>query len=72
MATMKFAVATFRDAGFEARWSKTGNSVPCIMIRNSHTWYMVTPAMWALMLSHGVYEGFELATATANFFSVKC
>jgi hypothetical protein len=71
-------VGTFREAGLEARWSKTSSGAPAIFVRNpkSHSehqrknWWLVSDRMWKRMLDAGILEGFDQCTLIGDIFSL--
>lgn len=75
---MKYVVTTFRDAGLEAKWTKTRAGAPVIAVRNPQAsiphqrdrWHNVDGHMWARMQSAGIVEGFNQVTMIADIFSV--
>ena len=75
---MRYVVATFRDAGLEAKWGKTRSGRPAIFVRNpnaSHkhqrtTWYLVTAGMFKHMEDEGIIEGYNTSTLLADVFSI--
>ena len=75
---MKHNVATYRSAGLEARWGKTGSGTPCIYVRNPNTklkhqresWWMVSRTMFDDMVKDGIVESFDRHTLIANVFSI--
>ena len=70
-AFLGYRVGTFRQAGLEARWTRTRNGAPIIATRvPGGQWYVVNDAMFKRMQKHGVREGFEQATALGHIFSV--
>lgn len=76
---LEYRIATFRTGGMEARWSRTRNGQPCILVRlpsaalkhQRETWWLVTQAMWNAMQRDGVREGFKQCTLLGDVFSVK-
>ena len=75
---MKLSVKTFRAVGLEARWTKTRNGAPCIVVRNpsakhkhqKETWWMVDNAMWESAKKFGVMEAFDRHTLLGDIFSI--
>ncbi len=75
---MKYRVATFRDAGLEAKWGKTHSGRPAIFVRHPEaihehqrtTWYMVTDGMFNHMKADGIIEGYNTCTLLADVFSI--
>jgi len=65
-------VATYREAGLEARWSRNRLGRPIIVARkdSNSTWFQVTADMFETMKSVGVREGFERCTLLGDIFSV--
>jgi hypothetical protein len=70
-----YRVGTLRDAGLEARWSKTRSGRPTLVARHPlstrKNWWVVDSGMWRQMNKHGVMEGFEGLTMLGDIFSVK-
>ncbi len=79
MTELRYTVGTLRDAGLEARWSRTSNGGPIIVARNPdadnvhqrETWWAVTGSMWKQMDENGIVEGFSNATVFADIFSIS-
>lgn len=75
---MNYNVQTFRDVGFEARWTKTRAGRPYIVVRNPKAstvhqrdqWWVVDRAMFDTMKKVGVCEGFDRHTLLGDVFSV--
>lgn len=75
---MKYRVGTFREAGLEARWTKTFEGKPFILVRDPNAsfahqrdmWWCCDPAMVKLMEREGVREGFNCATILGDLFSL--
>jgi hypothetical protein len=72
IAKIYYRVATFREAGLDAKWSKSGAGKPCIVakVKNSIGYYVVTAAMFKRMQKVGVSQGFEEFTILGNAFSI--
>jgi hypothetical protein len=75
-----YRVSTFREAGLEAKWSKTPSGKPYIVARKSgssdkvrpgKTWFVVTADMFKRMEAVGVAEGFEEHTLLGDMLSVS-
>jgi len=77
---MKYCVQTFRDAGLEARWSKTRSGAPIIVVRwpaaklehQRDEWWLVTNDLWIAMQRLGVIDAFDAHTLLGNIFSLPC
>lgn len=75
---MKYRVGTLREAGLEAKWTKTRNGAPIIKVRwpkakpkhQRERWYYVDVSMWDMMKQLGVIEGFDGATLLADIFFI--
>lgn len=70
---MKYAVGTLREAGLEAKWTKTRYGAPIIIARmpgvGGGRWYAVDTHCWSRMLKVGVREGFEQVNLLGEVFS---
>ena len=74
--TVKYQVGTFRDAGLQARWTKTRNGVPIIAARDPNgrgvhqrtQWWVVDEHMFNDMKRHGIREAFDNHTMMGEFF----
>lgn len=79
MTTLPYRVSTFRQAGLEAKWSKTRRGQPYIAVRNpgselSHQrekWWACDQNMFDLMQECGIVEGFDSATLLGDIFSLR-
>ena len=68
---MKYSVKTFRDAGLEARWTRTRNGAPIIAARKlGDTYYVVCADMWKAMQTEGVFPAFDRYTVLGKYFSI--
>jgi hypothetical protein len=75
---MNYRVGTFREAGLEARWTKTRAGAPIIVVRNPNspephqrdTWWGVTDSMWKSMQNEGILMGFDNNTVMGDIFSI--
>lgn len=77
---MKYSVKTLREAGLQARWTKTGKyqSKPIIVARDpkaphAHqrdTWWAVDDRMWSAMCRDGIRSGFLSVTFLGDLFSI--
>lgn len=75
---MKYQVQTLRNAGLEARWSRTRQGAPIIVARNPaarrkhqrEVWWAVDNSMWKTMQRTGVLNAFDSHTLLGNYFSV--
>ena len=76
---MKHNVATYRNAGLEAKWGKTHGGCPVIFVRNPNakcnhqktTWWLVTKDMHKAMEKDGILEAFDGFTLLGDIFSVR-
>jgi len=79
MTTLLYRVSTFRQAGLEAKWSKTRQGEPYIAVRNPESkeahqrerWWVCNQNMFDLMQKYGVAEGFDSATLLGDIFSLR-
>lgn len=77
MSTL-YRVGTFREAGLDARWTKTYEGEPYIALRDSSApgehqrvaWWCCDDSMLAMMEREGIREGFRCATTLGAFFSI--
>jgi hypothetical protein len=69
---MKYQVGTFRDAGLQAKWRRTRNGAPIIIVRqeDEKTWMAVTDRTWKDMKERGIMEGFHMHYTFIDYFSV--
>ena len=76
---MEYKVSTLRDAGLDAKWSKTKRGAPILVARNpaansehqKHRWWFVDASMWDQMLANGIIDGFNGATVLGGCFSIS-
>ena len=76
---MHYKVSTFREAGLEAKWSKTRKGSPIIVARNPKVrfehqrkqWWAIDNKAWELCKQVGIVEGFDSCTALGDIFSVQ-
>ena len=67
-----YRVSTFREAGLEAKWSKTRSGQPYIVARDvCGQWYVVTNVMFERMNIVGVVEGFNEHTLLGDVLSIS-
>lgn len=67
-----YKVGTIREAGLEARWTKTRKGTPCIVARKPEgKWYIVNLDMWTRAHEVGIMEAFEEHTCLGDIFSIK-
>ena len=79
MTSISYRVGTLRAAGLEARWTKTWEGQPYIVVRDPaaatphqrEQWWVCDRAMVKLMEDQGIREGFNAATILGSMFSVK-
>ena len=75
---LKYSVKTLREAGLEAKWSKTRNGAPILLARwpeaeldhQRQKFWFVDRMMWSLMQRMGVVRGFDSATLLGDVFFV--
>lgn len=67
---MKYSVKTLREAGLQARWTKTRRGAPIISASNGNGWYVVDKDMWESMKKYGVMETFSNYTLLGDYFSI--
>jgi hypothetical protein len=75
---LSYKVGTFRDAGLEAKWTKTRSGAPVIVVRDPkadlahqrNKWWMVDAAMFENMKKDGVRPAFLGCTLIADIFSL--
>lgn len=76
---MDNTVDTYRNAGLEARWSRTRTGAPAIFVRNPNSklehqrtrWWMVDRSMYRQMSKLGVLAGFDSVTLLGDVFSIR-
>lgn len=68
----KYCVNTFRQAGLEARWTKTRTGAPIIVARKpgTKTYWAVSNDMFEAIKVEGVLPAFERFTLLGDIFSV--
>ena len=75
---MEYKVKTFREAGLEVKWTRTGSGQPVIVTRlpesdlehQRNKWWYVDVHMWDLMKKYGIKSGFEMATLIGDIFAI--
>jgi hypothetical protein len=75
---MKYSVKPLREAGLEAKWSKSRSGQPYIVARNpkaehqhmKERWWIVDNKMFERMQEAGIVEGFDQATLLGDIFSI--
>jgi hypothetical protein len=69
---MKYNVKTLRDAGLQAKWTKTRLGAPIIAARKPGTrgWFLVYRDMWKDMNAEGVVSAFERFTLLGDIFYI--
>lgn len=71
---MQYNVKTFRDAGLQAKWTRTRAGSPIISCRDfsAAPWYVVDDPMWlAMQESVDILLTFRNYTALGKFFSAS-
>lgn len=68
---MIYNLQYIRDAGFEARWTRTRNGAPIIEANDGHGWYVVDGRMWDRAYAVGLRQAFEEFTTLGKFFSIR-
>ncbi len=66
-----YRVNTFREAGLEAKWSKTGGR-PYLLARGAEgkAWYVITANMFERMKKVGILAAFEEHTLLGDVLSI--
>lgn len=75
----QYIVSTFKEAGFEAKWTKTRTGAPIIKVRDPKSkhkhqrekWWLVSADMWKSMQKTNVQEGFDSHTLLGDIFYVN-
>jgi hypothetical protein len=69
---LKYGVGPMREAGLEAKWTKTSAGAPIIVARKpgTETFFAVGNDMFEAMKSEGVLPAFERFTLLGDIFSV--
>jgi len=76
---MTYSVKPLREAGLQARWTKTSDGRPIIVVRNPNskyhhqreTWWVITNKMWEDMkTTNNIVEAFTNHTLLGDIFSV--
>jgi len=75
---MRYVVQTFKDAGLEARWGRTGSGAPMIFARNPkarlkhqrESWWAMDARFWKEAETVGVAQAFDQHTLLGDMFSV--
>lgn len=75
----RYSVKTFREAGLEAKWTKTRSGAPVIAVRNPkarlkhqrESWWIVDRPMWKTMERTNIQEGFDSHTILGDIFSIE-
>lgn len=76
---MKYSVHPFREAGLEAKWTKTRLQTPIIAVRDPDSklkhqrerWWMIGEKDWPEFVRDGIRAVFERRTMRADLFSVE-
>lgn len=73
ISNIYYRVSTFREAGLEAKWSKSKKGTPYLLAKQveQKTWFVVTSDMFSRMKEVGVSQGFEEFTVAGNVFSIS-
>lgn len=74
---LTYTVETLREAGLEAKWSKTSRGRPILVARwpaaksrhQRESWWAVDAQMFESMKRSGVIDGFDGATMLGDLFS---
>lgn len=75
---LKYTVKSLREAGLEARWTRTSAGAPILAVRNPKSkekhqrekWWAVDKHMWTDMQRSGILEGFDSHTLLGDMFSI--
>ena len=73
-----YRVGPLREAGLEAKWSKSYGGEPYILVRDPSAksehqrekWWAVDDRMWDGMKARGIIEGFDSATLLGDVFYI--
>ena len=69
---MNYNIKTIRNAGLEAKWTRTRNGAPIIAGRlDKGSWYVIDNSMWESAKKIGILEAFKNHTALGKFFSIQ-
>jgi hypothetical protein len=70
---LHYRVSTFREAGLEAKWSKTQSGRPYLVAKqvSSKTWFVITARMFERMKKVGVFNAFEEHTLLGDVLSIS-
>ena len=75
---MRYVVKTLREAGLEAKWSRTSSGGPILVARDPNAkadhmrkrWWYVDKQMWDSMKKTSIQDGFESWTILGDLFSI--
>ncbi len=67
-----YRVNTFREAGLEAKWSKTQTGKPYLLARGAwvKAWFVITANMFERMKKVGILEAFKEHTLLGDVLSI--
>ena len=76
---LEYRVKPLREAGLEAKWTKTRSGTPYIKARYAQAteahmrerWWIVDQKMFDAMQEVGIIEAFENATLLGDVFSIR-
>jgi hypothetical protein len=68
---MRYIIQTFKDAGLQARWTRTRTGAPIISAKaEDGNWYVVDARCWEQAQKIGLKEAFENYNALGKYFSI--
>lgn len=71
---LEYRVGVFREAGLEAKWSRTRQGAPIIAARHPDVgggkWYAMDARMWERAAEVGVKQAFEEHVCLGHIFSI--
>jgi len=75
---LRYRVGALREAGLDAKWSKTGSGAPIIVVRNLNAetahqrvyWWYCDKDMFTRMQKVGIIEGFNQTTILGDILSI--
>ncbi len=73
LTKLYYRVSTFREAGLEAKWSKTQRGSPYLLAREvgAKTWFVITANMFERMKKVGILEAFKEHTLLGDVLSIS-
>lgn len=70
---LKYSVSTIREAGLNAKWTKTMQGGPIIVASQGEagSWFYVDKQMWERAGEVGILQAFQEFTCLGEIFSIK-